>query len=264
MLQELYSFKIKDSKEVAEKTKEKRKNADGVEEEVEITKKVNKEIPYTIIIKEPTRRELEEADMEYSIEMSRCIKKGILTKAMLAKKYSDTGGILSESDAKKLMDLYSELSELEGEFTKKTLAQRNVKKMSKKAKEDISVLSSRVAMVRRDIVTLESAYQTLFNHTADTKAQNRIILWYIANLTHFKTEGADPEPLFEGKTFEEKIDSYYIKDEQEDSLFQLAAGKLASIVSYWYFSNEPEKEDFDKIIDDINRAAGTEEEEQEE
>ena len=53
------------------------------------------------------------------------------------------------------------------------------------------------------------------------------------------------------------------KDEAEDSLFQLAAGKLASIVSYWYFSNEPEKEDFDKIINDIDGATGTEEEQEE-
>lgn len=263
MLQQLYSFTVHDSQEVAEKTKEKRKNAEGIEEEVEVTKKIEKKVPYTVILKEPTRRELEEADMEYSIEMSRCIKRGILTKAMLAKKYSDTGGILSESDAKKLMDLYSELSELEGEFTKSTLAQRNVKKMSKKARKDISDLSSRAAMVRRDIVTLESAYQTLFNHTADTKAQNRIILWYIANLTFFKKDEGETEPLFDGKTFEEKIDSYYAKDEAEDSLFQLAAGKLASIVSYWYFSNEPEKEDFDKIINDIDGATGTEEEQEE-
>jgi len=48
--------------------------------------------PVRVILKEPNRRQIEEADMEYSIEMSQCVKRGILTKAMLAKKYSDTGG----------------------------------------------------------------------------------------------------------------------------------------------------------------------------
>ena len=110
MFKELYSFTVKDSKEVTEKSKEKRKNAEGVEEEIEVSKKVTKELPFKILIKEPTRRELEEADMEFSIEMSECIKKGILTKAMLAKKYSDTGGVLSENDAKRLVDLYGELA----------------------------------------------------------------------------------------------------------------------------------------------------------
>ena len=125
MFKELYSFTVTDSKEVEEKTKEKRKNQDGVEEEVEVTKKVKKDIPYKVIIKDPSRRQLEEADMEYSIEMSNCIKKGILTKAMLAKKYSDTGGMLSESDANRLVELYAELADLEGEYTRRTLKHRN-------------------------------------------------------------------------------------------------------------------------------------------
>jgi hypothetical protein len=85
MFKEIFSFTVKDTKLVEEKTKEKRKNDAGVEEEVEVSKKVKKEVPYKIIIKDPTRRELEDADMEYSIEMSNCIKKGILTKAMLQK-----------------------------------------------------------------------------------------------------------------------------------------------------------------------------------
>ena len=88
MFKELYSFTVKDTQEIQEKTKEKRKNEKGEEEEVEVTKTVEKEIPVKFILKDPSRRELEEADMEYSIEMSRCIKKGVLTKAMLAKKYS--------------------------------------------------------------------------------------------------------------------------------------------------------------------------------
>ena len=138
MLKQIYSFQVKDIKEIDEKSKEKRKNKEGVEEEIEITKKVKKEIPFEIIIKEPTRRELEEADMEYSIEMSRCIKKGILTKAMLAKKCSDTGGLLSENDASRLVELYGELAELEGEYTQKTLKNRDVKKLPPEIKEKIN------------------------------------------------------------------------------------------------------------------------------
>ena len=129
MLKQIYSFTVHDTQKIEQKTQEKRKNKDGVEEEVEVSKKVSKEVPYEIIIKDPTRRELEEADMEYSIEMSRCVKKGILTKAMLAKKYSDTGGLLSENDAQRLVELYGELAELEGEYTQKTLKHRDVKEL---------------------------------------------------------------------------------------------------------------------------------------
>jgi hypothetical protein len=113
MFKQLYSFSIEDTKEVEEKTTEKRKNKEGDEKEVEVSQKIQKKIPFKFVIKEPSRRELEEADMEYSIEMSRCIKKGVLTKAMLAKKYSDTGGLLAESDANKLVELYGELASIE-------------------------------------------------------------------------------------------------------------------------------------------------------
>lgn len=252
MLKELYSFTVTDTKEVEEKTKEKRKNEEGVEEEVEVSKKVKKEIPCKVIIKDPSRRELEEADMEYSIEMSNCIKKGILTKAMLAKKYSDTGGMLSESDANRLVELYAELADLEGEYTRRTLKHRNRKKLPKNIKEQIDDIAAKIAIARRDIVTLESSYQTLFSHTADTKAQNRIVLWYLTHLTYIQKEEEEPVAFFEGDNFEAKIDDYYIKDEKENSLFQLASGKLTSIISYWYFSNSPQKEDFDKIVNDID------------
>lgn len=252
MFKELYSFTVKDTQEIQEKTKEKRKNEKGEEEEVEVTKTVEKEIPVKFILKDPSRRELEEADMEYSIEMSRCIKKGVLTKAMLAKKYSDTGGLLSESDANKLVDLYAELADLEGDYTKKTLTNRDLKKLPKKVKDQIDQLAAKVAICRRDIVTLESSYQTLFSHTADTKAQNRIILWYLTHLTYTQKDDGEPIEYFKGDTFDSKVDSYYQKDEGEDSLFSAASGKLTSILSYWYFSNSPTKEDFDKILDDID------------
>tara|TARA_B100001094_G_scaffold298807_1_gene322973 strand:+ start:171 stop:938 length:768 start_codon:yes stop_codon:yes gene_type:complete len=253
MFKELYSFTVTDTQEIEEKSKEKRKNDKGVEEEVEVTKKVEKKIPVKFIFKEPSRRELEEADMEYSIEMSRCIKKGILTKAMLAKKYSDTGGLLSESDANKLVDLYAELADLEGDYTRKTLANRNVKRLPVETKKQIDALAAKVAICRRDIVTLESSYQTLFGHTADTKAQNRIILWYLTHLTYIENKENEQVIYFEGDTFDSKVDSYYQKEENEDSLFSAASGKLTSVLSYWYFSNSPAKEDFDKIINDIDQ-----------
>lgn len=255
MLKEIYSFEVQDIREVEEKTKENRKNDKGIEEEVEVSKKVEKKVPFKIAIKEPSRRELEEADMEFSIEMSNCIKKGILTKAMLAKKYSDTGGLLAESDANKLVDLYAELADAEAEYTRRTLQNKNVKRLPEKVQKEINKLSARVAICRRDIVTLESSYQSLFNHTADTKAQNRIILWYVTYLSYYKSgsvEEAEWEPLFKGDTFEAKIDSYYEQDEKENSLFQLTSGKLAALLSYWYFSTNVKKEDFDRIINDID------------
>ena len=254
MLKQIYSFTVDDTREVKEKSVEKRKNEEGVEEEIEVSKTVKKAVPFEFILKDPSRRELEEADMEFSIEMSRCIKKGVLTKAMLAKKYSDTGGLLSEGDANRLVDLYAQLAELEANYTKRTIKNRDSKKLSAKVKEELDNLTAQLAITRRDIVELESSYQTVFNHTADVKAQNRIILWYIVNLTYFKEKNKDEEPkeFFDGDSFESKVDRFYAYETDANPLFQAAYGKLTALFSYWYFSTDIQKEHFDKIIDDID------------
>ena len=85
----LYQFTL--DKEVETEKESKRTNKKTGE--TTITKrKVKEKKPIEVQIKRPSRRELEEAELEYSIEMSRCIKRGILTKAMLYKKYSDRYG----------------------------------------------------------------------------------------------------------------------------------------------------------------------------
>ena len=103
----IYQFTVKKEEEVEEESTVNKKNKEtGETEKVTTTKMVKKEVPYEILIFNPSRRQIEDADMEFSVEMSKCIKKGILTKAMLAKKYSDSGGLLSEDDSQNLMRLY--------------------------------------------------------------------------------------------------------------------------------------------------------------
>jgi len=84
--------------------------------EARITQETRKEkgkVEHVFVIKQPTRRQMEEADMEYSIEMSKCVREGILTKAMLLNKYTDAGGIMSEEEAKELAKMYGQLAELQ-------------------------------------------------------------------------------------------------------------------------------------------------------
>ena len=145
--------------------------------------------PVRVILKEPNRRQIEEADMEYSIEMSQCVKRGILTKAMLAKKYSDTGGMLAEEDAKNLNEKYGELGQLQTNFTKTST---KTGKKTKSDEEKISKILQEIAELRREIIDIETSYASLFNHTADVKAQNRVIMWYVLNLTYTARGEEDP------------------------------------------------------------------------
>ena len=220
-------------------------------EKVTTTKMVTKEVPYEIKIYEPSRRQVEDADMEFSIEMSRCIKRGILTKAMMAKKYSDSGGLLTEDDSKDLIRLYKELAELQNSLGRLL----SKKKKTQKEKDREGELTEEFAQTRKKIVDLETTYQNVFNHTADTKAQNKTVLWYMLNLSHFKSPEGEDEPFFPGETQEEKENSYYIKDESEDELYELVREKLMTFVSFWYFSQNSSQEDFAQLEQEMDSGA---------
>ena len=248
----IYSFSILLEREVEESSIAKKKNKEtGKMEEIQTVKKVAKEVPYTVTLYEPSRRQVEDADMEFSIEMSKCIKRGILTKAMLAKKYSDSGGLLTEEDSQKLVRSYAKLGEVQSDLGRLM----SKKKKSQEEKEAETRLTEEFAETRRIIVDLETAYQNVFNHTADTKAQNRTILWYLINLSFVTDSVGIERPMFEGEDYDELLDDYYQKDEKGDDIYDLCREKLMAFISFWYFSQNASEEDFKSLEEEIETGA---------
>lgn len=244
MAKEIYSFTIPREIEV-ESTETKKKN--GKDVTVSVTSKET--VDNKIIIYKPNRRQIEEADMEYTIKMSECINRGILTRAMLAKKYSDSGGIVSEEDAEALAKKYGKLNELQNTFIKLD----SKKRKNARDKQRIEDLQKEIPIVRREIVDIESSYSALFTHTADAKAQNQAILWYLVNLTKIQeSEDETPVDLFEGETFEEKLDHYYEMEDEGDEFYSKISERLPSYISLWYFSKSPKQEDFENLTKDFN------------
>jgi hypothetical protein len=245
----IYKFTVRKEEEVEEENTSEVKNKEtGELEKVTKTKTVKKEVPYQVRIAQPSRRQIEDADMEFSIEMSKCIKRGILTKAMLAKKYSDSGGLLSEEDSNELVRSYRELAEIQADLGRLM----SKKKKTEKEKNKETELTDSFSSVRKRIVDLETSYQSVFNHTADTKAQNKTILWYMLNISYVSGPDEEEKPFFPGETAEEKEESYYKLDEDEDEIFDLAREKLMTFISFWYFSQNASEEDFSNLEKDLD------------
>jgi small-conductance mechanosensitive channel len=162
---ELYSFSVdrEVEKEVSSTKKDKKTG-----EEITVTKKVKEKEPLAVKIKKPSRRELEDAELEFSVEMSKCIKKGILTKAMLAKKYSDTGGLMSEDDAQELVDNYKKIFELQSDYSRLEIIQNKTEKQTKRVDEIIEELQAvsrkiveNINSVRRDLILSQTNIRQL-------------------------------------------------------------------------------------------------------
>lgn len=229
-----------------EKYKDKEKRKVKEKQIVKEKRTETKKIEHIFVIKQPTRRQMEEADMEYSIEMSRCVKNGILTKAMLMNKYSDTGGMLSESDAQKLSSMYGELGQLQTEVTQLTMQSANNESNEEKRKS----IGEKMAVLRKAIAVAETNFSALLNHTADNKAQTKVITWYLLSLTHTEEDGK-LTPFFPGETFDDKKASLYAMEENEDDLLSIVYDKLTAFISFWYFSAAASKEDFEDLEKDI-------------
>ena len=214
---------------------------------VKETRAENEKTETTFVINQPTRRQMEEADMEFSIEMSRCVKEGILTKAMLLNKYTDAGGMMSEEDAKALAKMYGSLAEMQTKFTNFKLKESDPEKFSEKQKK----VYEEMANLRRTISQIETNYSALLNHTADTRAQNKVISWYLLSLTNVSNADETLTPFFVGENYEEKKESLYKMEEDENDLLGVVYDKLMAFISFWYFSVSASNEDFENLEKDI-------------
>lgn len=254
----LYKFTI--DKDVEKTVESVRKNKKTGEETI-TKRKVKKKEPVEVQIKRPNRRELEEAELEYSVEMSNCIKKGILTKAMLGKKYSDTGGLFSEDDSSEYASMYKEALDMQNEYMRLDTAKKKTEAQKKRFED----LKSEIALNRKKIVEFESNFQSLFDHTADVKAQNKVLLWYCLHLTYIYNEEKDKfEPYFKGDTFEEKTEYYYELEEQEDPFYSELIQKASTTLAFWFFNQASTQEEFEELMQKVESGELDEQEVEEE
>jgi hypothetical protein len=267
----LYNFSVSIEKEVEEEVekKSKRKNKDTGKMEVVTSKEsiaVKKEVPFEIFIKKPNRAELEDGDMFYSLELNKFIKMGLLTKAMLAKQYGNQGGVWSEKEQKMYGDLLYKMHQKQLEVQQFSILGENGK-LSKRQQQKLADATKEMSEVKRDLTEYEMVQNSLFDHTADVKARNRAIMWYILNLSYFKegeNENAPFEKMFEGDDFDAKYESYEEKEEAEDELYQMVVDKISSIVTLWYISGEQNSESLSKMFDSMKKDAEESSESEEE
>lgn len=240
-MKELFSYTVNIPKEV-EKTETKEENGTTIT----VTKKVTEETPVRVIIKQPSKKNIEDGGLQFSVEMSNCIKKGILTKGMLMKKYKDTGGSFSEEDQKELDKLAIIINAKSDEYRATTEDQAEKRK---------AILEEVIAARRRSI-ELQTAHDALFANTADMIARNNSIRWYCLYMTYIQdSPNGEIKPMFPGSTLEEKIAALEKMDEDQDELYVRAYNKLSLFMSFWYMGTNVTKEDLEKFNADID--AGT-------
>ena len=231
----IYEFVV--NKKTKEQVETVRKNKDGEEETVTKNKTVT--VPVKFIVKKPTRRMIDAAEEFFAIQLSKNVKKGIVTKAMLSKKYADTGGTLTEDEGKEMIRAVQKSNELSNEIQKLIALKGD--------KNEIDKLEEELLVTRKNLIELENSLQGVYQNTADARAERSTLIWYVIYLSKYVDE-AQEKDFFKGVIYEDRLENLYEKDESDDSFTNEALNKLMRAVSYWHYTGDSDKEKIDEFI----------------
>jgi hypothetical protein len=251
----LYTFDI--IKEVEDVVVESSKDKDGNEVETKKTVKTNK--PVTFAIKKPNRKLYEEAELFYGVKLSEGIKAGLLTQPLLAKRYKNDGGAMSDPEKEHYADLYYQLilKQDQLEQLKLNLESKSEEERAKSA----AVIMTDIIEIQKEIQSYESQSSDLFDQTAENRAKNMTIMWWVLELSLRKDDG-EFIPVFNGRNYDERIEKYDEIEEQSDAFTVEMVKKLAYFITFWYMNGVSSEEEFKKIESIYNSDEAPEEDEE--
>lgn len=254
-MKKLYKFTV--SETVTKKLEEKSKDKDG--NEVTVTKDSVEVVDRSIFLKKPTRSMFDEAELYYGVQLSEGIKAGLLTRALLAKRFSNDGGVMSNPDKQEYADLYVKL--FENQTAIERASAKTEKDRTESEKEELQKLLEENGVVKREIQEFEMAQASLFDQTAENRARNKTILWWVLNMSFYgdPDDSSTIKPIFEGENYAEKLAAYDQIEEDGTEFQEEVIKKLVYYVSYWYVGQAQTEEEFTDVLKALEETGAADE-----
>jgi hypothetical protein len=229
-------------KQIEEKVTETR---DENGQKIEIVRTVKKAKPIKIAILHPRRKLYEGADIFYAKQIADYIKAGLLPYSLVAKRYANDGGALSEPEKEKLKKLKEEVAELEIEFF--ALGSDADTKVR-------NTLLSKINDINGEIVKIQNAYADIFDNTAEVKARNKTIEWWALHLCYIDEDDTGYKPIFGDGTYDERLEQYDEVTDRQQPHIDEAIRKLSYLISFWFAAkavlSKIDFETMDKLYND--------------
>ena len=241
-MKRIYEFTTNKEEIVKEESVEKKK--DGTE--VTTAKDVKKEIPHKFFLRRPTRAMTDEAELYYGVKLAEGIKAGLLTRALLEKRFENDGGTRSDDENKEYQRIVEKLQGFHKEQSK--ILDISEKKRTPAQKKRLKELDDEIKPTRRALRDLQMVEDSLYEETAESRARNKVILWWMLHLAHQEREGKDTE-FFGAGSFDTKLERYDEIDEGDDFFDLVVARKFAYYVSFWFVGRPSSQKEFQEMID---------------
>jgi len=191
----------------------------------------------------PNRRLREDGELFYAAETSRFAKAGVLPKAAWGTILSNGGGSISDQEREQYGNLLLKFRDLSFELQSILIKGESERSDAEKLRSD--ELINNLDDIRREIQNFEASQISIFENTAEAKARNRTILWWVMNLSYEK-DGDNYKPIFKGENFEEKL-LQYDSFEEEENKYEFLLGvirRITYLVTLWFLGRVDTVEDF--------------------
>jgi len=225
-------------------------------EEVKVTSKAKTTVPVKLAIKKPTRSLFDEAELFYGVRLSEGIKAGLLTRALLAKRFNNDGGVLSDEEQKEYNDLYLEFFNLQTEFQRLSIKEEAIR--TEEEKKQIQNVIEKMNLSRERLQRYEMAQANLFEQTAENRARNKTIMWWVLQLSLIQGDDKKFKELFQDGTYEDKLKRYDEIEESESGVEKIAIQKLLYLISFWYIGRAASQEEFEKLLNTLQSSEAKE------
>lgn len=214
------------------------------------TTKVTKPVSVPFCLKLPSRMESEEADIVRAVWWTKFMERGVITEALLIKKYTNEGGTLPD-EYRKLLE------QLQAEFLEVQVKLAEAESLHKDEPDILRPLRIRFFELREKITEIHRSQSPYFENTAEAKARQKHIEWLVLNMSYYKQVKPDEtvgewEPFFVGKTVDEKLDCYDKMVEKKDELLMNAKDMLTLLATFYSSSggNISSEEISDFLLED--------------
>jgi hypothetical protein len=191
----------------------------------------------------PNRRLREDGELFYAAETSRFAKAGVLPKAAWGTILSNGGGSISEQEREQYGNLLLKFRDLS--FELQTILIKGEAERTEAEKLRSDELINNLDDIRRDIQNFEASQIAIFENTAEAKARNRTILWWVMNLAYEK-DGDNYKAIFRGENFEEKL-LQYDSFEEEENKYEFLLGvirRITYLITLWFLGRADTQDDF--------------------
>lgn len=201
-------------------------------QKIEIKRTVKKAKPIKIAILKPDRKLFKAAEMFYAKSLSEYLKAGLLPYSLVAKRYANDGGPLTEREKVRLKELRDEARELEKQFFSNIGADAS----QQENKNDLLI---KINKINAEISNIQNAYSDIFDSTAEMKSRNDTIEWWSLFLIYANLDGTGGyKPVFGDGEFDARISTLEEHEDKADPFIIETIKRLSYLISFWFTARD--------------------------